>query len=526
MRIEIIADSNKSMSINGFQSDFAALMNQSNFVLSSLHSLRQFVMVMNGGVGKLTDAVTQLEIRMDRESEKQVKLEQMQTKCEDFINLVRQVDCMVADAVSRNQNEFYYVNEWARPSISTKIRTKMKIQTCKVLDWIKKSANEAGDEFSHYWSIFNETDFRWKSKEELKEYYNDMISKLDSGNMTNDDQIRLKAFMNYLGSTKINSDMSATRKTKIKLYNSLYEKMHPYEKIESDDECYKYLMYNTTASKSFSLVVADTIKSGEVTCGNCKYMENLTKDGGYGSHGNFNLYDFHSNTNDDGSVSVKFNLSTMKKTTTEITVFDADGNVYGERQYLVGQRDPSNPLGVVQENIKQTKDLFKGKFFSVDADGFNSKNTFDVKIPPGGCIRVTDDPALMNSDPIANSYKEQAYTIAGMATDKIAGNIKSGGGTIAYSTGKSLADTLMKDVIYNTNSSATDYADGVSNSSIDTAIGTACDVFKKSGGVTNPGVAGYKAIDLIVKANSGLEGIAVRSQEKHADGNGAVIIYP
>lgn len=100
-----------SMSINGFQSDLAVLINQSNSVLSSLRS-------------------------------------------------VRQVDYMVSYVVSQNQNEFYHVNE-ARPSLlfttldtfAVKYRAEVLAQAKEAYEITKKSAEVVDKIEDVYWSV-------------------------------------------------------------------------------------------------------------------------------------------------------------------------------------------------------------------------------------------------------------------------------------------------------------------------------------------------------------------------------------
>ncbi len=116
MRIELNSGGLSSgVAIADFRSDFDSLLGKARKTVSSFQTIRSFTYNMNGGVGVLQDAVSQIESRLAVEEEKVTALEQVQKKADAFIEYVKQTDLKVGGLVSRNKQEFYELNPWAKP---------------------------------------------------------------------------------------------------------------------------------------------------------------------------------------------------------------------------------------------------------------------------------------------------------------------------------------------------------------------------------------------------------------------------
>ena len=96
MRIELNSGGLSSgVAIADFRSDFDSLLGKARKTVSSFQTIRSFTYNMNGGVGILQDAVSQIESRLAVEEEKVTALEQVQKKADAFIEYVKQTDLKV-----------------------------------------------------------------------------------------------------------------------------------------------------------------------------------------------------------------------------------------------------------------------------------------------------------------------------------------------------------------------------------------------------------------------------------------------
>lgn len=233
MRIEIFNAGTSTVS--GFGIDFNALLSESDSVIVALKQMKNFAYNMNGGIGILQTAVSNIDTRLQAEESKKIALKSSKNKCESFIEHVVKVDSRVADTVSQNQEEFYNLNQWAKPS-TISIAMETWYNSAKI--WLTKLFKEGKEYINHVTDVYNETDFSKLTPDELKVYHDKMLKLIDSGNMTEDDKIRLKAFMDYL---KENVDKfsnicdpltglpSPGILQQVDMYNSLYEHIHPSE---------------------------------------------------------------------------------------------------------------------------------------------------------------------------------------------------------------------------------------------------------------------------------------------------------
>ncbi len=136
MRIELNSGGLGGIStISNMQESIDSLLQKSETLVSALQSIRSYTYSMNGGVGILQDAVSNLEARLQAEETKKTSLTSTKTKIGNFVEYVVKVDGQVADTVNKNQEEFYHVNDWAKPSTIFNI---IEEWCAKVKQWLDK----------------------------------------------------------------------------------------------------------------------------------------------------------------------------------------------------------------------------------------------------------------------------------------------------------------------------------------------------------------------------------------------------
>lgn len=264
MRIEINCQKGGIATISGFQTDYTSLLNETDSVISALNKMKSYSYSMNGGLGVLQNAVEDIDSRIQLEESKRIALQTAQQKCNSFFTLVSQTDNSCARMMSQNQEEFYQVNQWTAPSALASMMDSWYQSATK---WLKDSACAVGDKIGHSVSVYTETDFSALSSEELNAYYSDMLKKLENGELSSDDVIRLNALMNYLKNnidkySNILDTLTGLPPSKVieqvEMYNNLYAHQHPDEakklknlfanapeKYKSDIALIKYTAYTS-----------------------------------------------------------------------------------------------------------------------------------------------------------------------------------------------------------------------------------------------------------------------------------------
>lgn len=217
----MINNSNAANSLSVLNENLSAMISQSETTLSSLQAIKQFSYSMNGGVGSLQDAVDSVSSRMEQEETTKNNLIAVRTKLEEFLTTVQTIDTEVSEKVTQNEEEFYRVTGWKKPAgvidLDKWFENARKWLNDKVLDAANNVLNHVG--------IYYETDYTSLSEEELKNICNEYIQLLESGQQSDDDKIRMQSLLNYLSSTIDANNLNDENKTKINLFNSLYEAM-------------------------------------------------------------------------------------------------------------------------------------------------------------------------------------------------------------------------------------------------------------------------------------------------------------
>lgn len=283
MRIELINNSSTSNSISLLGTNLTSLISQSETSISSLRALKNFSHSMNGGVGLLQSAVDSIDARIKQEETRKGNLVDAKKKIDSFTELVGTTDRSVSNLVNQNQEMFYGVNEWSRPSV---LSSQLGAWFASAKSWLSGVAKDSLDAFDHTWSVYNETDYSSLSDEEMKCLCDRYLEMLD-GELSQDDKTRLQSLLNYLSKTEVNSSMSDLDKRKIESFNSIYEKMHPDEaekmkelfsnapaEYKDDIKNIKFIAYKSTGEcHDLFFEYADKIKIADYSNGG-KYSPN------------------------------------------------------------------------------------------------------------------------------------------------------------------------------------------------------------------------------------------------------------
>ncbi|MBE6843090.1 MAG: hypothetical protein E7510_09730 [Ruminococcus sp.] len=223
MRIEIGVNSNGA-SLKGYQTDFSSLLDRSDALISSVSAVKKYIFMMNGGVGVLQGALDLVDTRLTLEKGRKNDLVNMQDKVAGFIEIVRNTDNAVSQQVSKNQNEFYAVYPWAKPSVLSSWYN-------NACNWLKGALRGTCSAIDNVWKIYNGTDYRTLSDDELNRVCDEYIRIIDCKDESTDFKIKLQALLDYLSTVYILETPSKLNK-KIDLYVKVYEKIYP-DKAES-----------------------------------------------------------------------------------------------------------------------------------------------------------------------------------------------------------------------------------------------------------------------------------------------------
>lgn len=504
---------------------------------------------MNGGLGILQNAVGDIDARIQAEESKRTSLQTAQQKCNSFFTLVSKTDNSCAEMVTQNQDEFYRVNQWAMPSplvytVSTWYQTAKK--------WISDSVKDFTNNIEHSFQVYTETDFSSMSPEELNEYYERTVKILESGEVEADDIIKAKALLNYLGGKY------STDNERIERFVNLFETIYPdqRERVEAARQLYENAQGSQVTNDSKYQIYSEFLDSGSVSdefikqqfeaasrypaalyhriciaqdeekyIGVSSSTDEMAEKFAKGTNKGYKqgttwIYDVETHRNSDGSVDMSFKGANSTKRYTEITVYDKDGSIIS-REYLEGQKDPSSISGVFGEGGKMIKDLVTGKMLFADCESFNSKAEYNLHIPAGGYIQITEDPSQMDQ----GAYSQER--INELSTKTVDTTLD----TVDVETGNPVTDlgvNIVKGVL---TKNATDQMQGKQTTLDDygkevvsTATDSTIEVVAKAG-EGNPAGIGLAGIKIILKGNSMAEPLVRNVQQQKSVGNGSLYIY-
>ena len=383
MRIELNSGGLGGIStISNMQESIDSLLQKSEALVSALQSIRSYTYSMNGGVGILQDAVSNLDARLQAEEAKKSSLTSTKTKIGSFMEYVVKIDAQVADAVDQNQEEFYRVNGWARPSA---VVTIIESWYSKVKKWLLRGFENATDYLTHSWNVYNEIDFASMTTSELQKYSEELLERITSGE--SDDVIRLKALFEYVSKHSIQN-----KSLYITLFEQIYpEKMQAIKKVidesminYSDEQKFAmmYYMANGT-SKNTALTLWYNLKNSNNIIGD-QYELMQFKHGEGFYQGNFWIGNFNVSESTDGSCVIKAvaHQSPVAKSEGVVLVYNEFGDII-DVQVLNRYKNPTDFVSAVQTIWKD----WHGKDYEETA--------IDIKVPKGGYARITDDPNVL-----------------------------------------------------------------------------------------------------------------------------------
>lgn len=549
MRIEINSQKGGIATISGFQTDYTALLNETDSVIDALNRMKSYSYSMNGGLGVLQNAVGDIDSRIQAEESKRTALQTAQQKCNNFFTLVSQTDNSCAGMVSQNQEEFYQVNQWSAPSALASMMDSW-YQSAK--SWLKKALGVIEENVDHAFKVYTETDFSSMSPEELNEYYERITRILESGEADADDIIRAKALLNYLGGKY------STDNERIEKFVNLFETIYPdqRDRVEAARQLYENGQGSQVTNDSKYQIYSEFLDSGIVSDEFIKHQfeaastypaalyhricfaqdeekyigvsssanemaEKFAKGTNRGyKQGTTWIYDAETHRNSDGSVDISFKCANSTKRYTEITVYDKDGTIIS-REYLEGQKDPSSISGVFGEGGKMIKDLVTGKVLSADCESFNSKAEYNLHIPAGGYIQITEDPSQMDQGAYS---QERINELSTKTIDATLDTVEVDTGNPVVDIGVDVVKGLMtknaSDQMTGTQSSFEDYGKDAVSTVTDSTIEAVANA-----GEGNPAGIGLAGIKVILKGNSMAEPLVRNAQQKKSIGNGSLYIY-
>ena len=145
MHIEISAGGlNGGMAVSSFQSNMNRYINKTSSIISSFKAVQSRVYNLNGGVGNLSAALSQVSARISTEESRKRGAETVQDRSNDFLDLAVRVDKSVATLVDQNKEKFYQVHPNLRPNVSIDDGRNWYE---RVWDWLCKTGDKIKDSF-------------------------------------------------------------------------------------------------------------------------------------------------------------------------------------------------------------------------------------------------------------------------------------------------------------------------------------------------------------------------------------------
>ena len=158
-----------------------------------------------------------------------------------------------------------------------------------------------------------------------------------------------------------------------------------------------------------------------------------------------NFYDFNGiyadeytyKKNNDGSLSVSFDVYNTNYSYGAVIVYDANGKIYNASVIDKMQDGSTSIKGSVADNLRYLgSDIWNGNFLSYrQASGFSKKTSVNIKVPKNGCFKITMDDTeshligILNGADIVmstaslvkslNGYKQKSEEFTGKLTKKL-----------------------------------------------------------------------------------------------------------
>ena len=136
MHIEISAGGLRGgVAVASFQSGMKSYISGTDSMISSFKAVASKTYNLNGGVGRLSEAVVQVNSRVSTEESRKNGAETVQRKANDFLDLAIRIDKSVAAMVKQNQEELYGKYPRIKPSLDQWTSSLMS----NVKKWLEKA---------------------------------------------------------------------------------------------------------------------------------------------------------------------------------------------------------------------------------------------------------------------------------------------------------------------------------------------------------------------------------------------------
>lgn len=116
MRIEINAGGlGGVLAVHDYLDDIDTLTHKSNSVIESFATVKKSVCEVTGGLGNLSEAVSMLNDRMQRDEQDRLYLYEVKKESQTFLDLAKEVDRSVEKMLNQSRKQFFAQNPWLRP---------------------------------------------------------------------------------------------------------------------------------------------------------------------------------------------------------------------------------------------------------------------------------------------------------------------------------------------------------------------------------------------------------------------------
>lgn len=147
MRIEINAGGlGGVLAVHDYLSDINTLTQKSNSVIASFATVKNAICNVTGGLGNLSEAVSMLNDRMQRDEQDKIYLYEVKNESQTFLDLAKEVDRNVEKMLNQSRKQFFAQNPWLKPQSNIeKWANQAWSWICKGTSYIYGKANDFVD---------------------------------------------------------------------------------------------------------------------------------------------------------------------------------------------------------------------------------------------------------------------------------------------------------------------------------------------------------------------------------------------
>ena len=178
MHIEISAGGLRGgVAVASFQSGMKSYISGTDGMISSFKAVSAKTYNLNGGIGRLSEAVGQVNLRVGTEENRKSGAEIVQRKTNDFLDLAIRVDKSVASLVKQNQEELFGKYPSLKPSPAQWIKDCLS----DAWNWLCKTGNTLEEVVDKTWNAIKDTAKKaWNSIVKFYQEHKELIGKIVS----------------------------------------------------------------------------------------------------------------------------------------------------------------------------------------------------------------------------------------------------------------------------------------------------------------------------------------------------------